>query len=177
MGSHAGRGSSMSNRLSAYLLEDHVRLDALLQQSTANPEHFDHAAFETFRAGILRHIGIEEKLLLPAARRKNGGTPLAMAEPLRIEHAALASLLVPTPDAALVAELRKLLLSHNPREEGPEGLYAVCESLLGDEAAELCERAKNMPAVPTAPHFDGAGVHRTAEAALQSARAAFLRRK
>lgn len=167
----------MSNRLSAYLLQDHARLDALLQQSAADPDRFDHAAFEAFRSGLLRHIGIEEKLLLPAARRKNGGTPLSMAEPLRTEHAALASLMVPTPDAALVAEVRKLLLAHNPREEGPLGLYAVCESLLGDEAAELCERAKNMPAVPTAPHFDGAGVHRTADVALLSARASFLRRK
>lgn len=166
----------MSNSLSAYLLEDHARLESLLQQSVADPARFDRAAFEGFRAGLLRHIGIEEKILLPAARRKNGGNPLALAQPLRMEHAALASLLVPTPDAALVGELRKLLQLHNPREEGPEGLYAICEALLGDEAAALRERAEAMPAVRTAPHFDGAGVHRSADSAL-SAAARILRPK
>lgn len=167
----------MSNTLSAYLLEDHARLDGLLRQSVADPAHFDRTAFQAFRAGLLRHIGIEEKLLLPAARRKNGGVPLALAQELRIEHAALASLLVPTPDAALVAELRELLQQHNPREEGPEGLYAICESLLGGEAEDLLAQARSMPVVRTAPHFDGAGVHRTADSALRSARTSFLGRK
>jgi len=163
----------MSDSLSAYLLEDHARLEALLNQSVADPARFDHAAFESFRAGLLRHIGIEEKLLLPAARKKNGGAPLALAQPLHREHAALASLLVPTPDVALVGEIRSLLLLHNPREEGAEGLYAICENLLGSEAMPMLERAKAAPAVRTAPHFDGAGVHRTAESALRSAARAF----
>jgi hypothetical protein len=163
----------MGNTLSEYLLEDHARLEALLNKSVADPAKFDHTAFEGFRAGLLRHIGIEEKLLLPAARKRSGGTPLALARPLRLEHAALASLLVPTPDVMLVGEIRSLLLQHNPREEGPEGLYAICESLLGSEAVKLLEEAKRAPAVRTAPHFDGPGVHRTAESALRSAARAF----
>ncbi len=85
--------------------------------------------------------------------------------------------MVPTPDAALVEEIRWLLLRHNPREEGPEGLYAVCESLLGSEAVTLLERAKAMPAVRTAPHFDGPAAHRTAESALRSAERAFAQKE
>ena len=100
----------MGNTLSSYLLEDHARLDALLLKSVADPAHFDHEAFESFRSGLLRHIGIEEKLLLPAARKQNGGKPLALAHALHVEHAALASLMVPTPDAALVDEKRDILL-------------------------------------------------------------------
>jgi hypothetical protein len=163
----------VGNTLSSYLLEDHARLDALLLKSVADPAHFDHEAFERFRSGLLRHIGIEEKLLLPAARKQNGGKPLALAHALHVEHAALASLMVPTPDAALVDEIRRLLTRHNPREEGPEGLYAICESLLGSETVTLLERAKAMPAVRTAPHFDGPAAHRTAESALRSAERAF----
>ena len=167
----------MSNALSRYLLDDHTRLDALLLKSVADPARFDHAAFESFRSGLLRHIGIEEKLLLPAARKQNGGKPLPLAHALRVEHAALASLMVPTPDVALVEEIRRLLLRHNPREEGSEGLYAVCESLLGSEALTLLERAKAMPAVRTAPHFDGPAAHRTAESALRSAERAFAQKE
>lgn len=159
----------MNATLSSYLLEDHARLGELLDRSVAEPDRFDHVAFEEFRGGLLRHIAIEEKILLSAVRRKNGGIPLPLALPLRVEHAALASLLVPSPDAALVGELRRVLEQHNPREEGPEGLYAICEERCGSEVAALIAQARAMPAVRTAPHQDGPGVIRTAAAALLSA--------
>jgi hypothetical protein len=154
--------------LVGYLTGDHARLDALLARAAADPEEFDAGAFEEFRAGLLRHIGIEEKILLADARRRRGGEPLPIAARLRVEHGALASLLVPTPDAALVAEIRALLRVHNGREEGAGGVYAICEALAGPEAGALLERARAAPSVPLAPHFDGKGTHRCAAEALRA---------
>jgi hypothetical protein len=132
---------------------------------------FDAAAFEELRAGLLRHIGIEEKLLLPAARRARGGVPIERARELRIDHAALTSLMVPTPDAALCREVASLLSAHDDKEEGESGVYAECERLLSDdESAALAERAGSFPAVPVMRHFDGPGTYRTAELALAAAR-------
>ena len=159
----------MPSDLARFLADDHARLDALLKASVANPQHFDIEAFEKFRAGLLRHIGIEEKLLLPYARRQREGAPLPIAAILRIEHSALASLMVPTPDPALVGEIAGLLTQHNAREEGADGLYEQCAALAGEDAATLVQRARSTPAPPLAKHFDGRGVHRTAAEALRAA--------
>ncbi len=161
------RFATPAGRLSQYMAADHARLEALLERSVADPDRFDAASFEEFRAGLLRHISIEEKILLADARRRRGGEPLPVAKLLRVEHGALASLLVPTPDHALVAEIRTLLRSHDAREEGPGGLYEACERLAGDEASALLERARKAPAVPVAAHFDGPGAKRTAAGALR----------
>jgi hypothetical protein len=156
-----------------YLTEDHARLDALLRASIADEQAFDHAAFEEFRAGLLRHIGIEEKLLLPHARRQNG-EPLAVAAALRLEHAALASLLVPTPDHALAREIRSLLQQHNLKEEGDQGLYAQCAALGNDD---LLEHMKATRPPPLAKHFDGNGTYRSAADALAAAERALQRQR
>lgn len=152
--------------LHALLCEDHARLDALLAAATRDPGAFDHGAFEQFRRGLLRHIGIEEKILLPAAKRRRGGEPLPVAARLRVDHGALASLLVPTPDAALACEIRSILVEHDALEEGPGGMYDRCEALAGDELAALIDALRGAPDVPVAKHFDGHGVHRTAASAL-----------
>jgi hypothetical protein len=154
--------------IEAYLEEDHRRLDGLLRAAVADPARFDLEAFERFRAGLLRHIGIEEKLLLPDARRRRG-EQLPLAAVLRLEHAALASLLVPTPDRALALEIEGLLQKHNAREEGAEGLYAQCAALAGPDGDALVERMRATREPPLAKHFDGQGVVRTAEAALLAA--------
>ena len=95
-------GQAMPGPLTGYLAEDHRRLDTLFQSASADPDHIDRAAYEQFRGGLLRHIGMEEKILLPAAQRLNGGTPLSMAAKLRRDHGALAALLMPTPTAAII---------------------------------------------------------------------------
>lgn len=158
-----------SPRITDWLIDDHRRLHALLEKSRAS-ESFDAEAFATFRAGLLRHIAIEEKLLLPAARRARNGVAIERAWDLRMDHAALTSLLVPTPDAALVGEILSILGPHDDKEEGPAGVYAECERLLSDEESRaLTERALALPPIPLASHFDGQGSVRTAKAAIASA--------
>ena len=52
----------------------------------SNPA-LDFEAYDLFRRGLLRHIAMEEKVLLPEARRLRGGSPLAIAVRLRADHA------------------------------------------------------------------------------------------
>ena len=159
----------MSQRFTDLLVADHQRLHRLLAAAHAG-EDLDHAAFAAFRAGLLRHIAIEEKVLFPAVRRARVGTPLARARDLRIEHAALTSLVVPTPDARLSAELEALLASHDAKEEGADGVYAECEAALTPaDSRALVAVAEALPPVRVAPHFDGPGVYRTAALALAAA--------
>lgn len=165
----------MSGPLHALLARDHARLEALLDRATADPGHFDDEAFEEFRAGLLRHIGIEEKILLPDAKRRRGGVPLPLAQRLRVDHGALASLLVPTPDAALVGEIRSILGDHDRLEEEPGGLYDQCEELAGADAAAIVERVIAAPSVPLAKHFDGHGVYRSAAEALAASESSHAR--
>jgi hypothetical protein len=142
-----------------FLTEDHVRLDALLRKAVADPSRVDLAAYDLFRAGLLRHIAMEEKVLLPAARRLRGGEPLPAAKSLRADHGALAALLVPTPTPEIIAAIRGVLDAHNPLEEGPDGVYAQCERLAGGEAESLLARIHEVPEVPLAAHVDGPRVH------------------
>ena len=63
----------MPGPLSRLLAEDHARLDGLLQRAVADAEEINHATYAAFRAGLLRHISLEEKVLLPAAQQWHGG--------------------------------------------------------------------------------------------------------
>lgn len=155
----------MAGPLTAWFAADHARLDGFLRRSVADPRAFDRDAFETFRSGLLRHIALEEKFLLPRARKARGGEPLPVARRLRVDHGAIASLLVPTPDAQIVAELRSILEPHNAVEEGPGGLYETCDHLLAPEVDDVLERIRAYPDVKAAPHNDGPGTYRTAEEA------------
>jgi hypothetical protein len=157
-------------RVTEYLISDHARLHELLERARSGSA-LERGAFAAFRAGLLRHIGIEEKLLFPAVRNALAGVPLAGALELRVDHAAIASLLVPTPDLALATELADLLARHDGAEECPEGVYEQCEQILGEERSRaLAEQARATGEVPVAAHYDGPTVHRTAAAALAAAR-------
>lgn len=158
----------MSGPIARFLSEDHDRLEALLSEATADPDRIEPVAYETFRASLLRHIGIEEKILATAFRTSGPPDPEfeALARVLRIDHGAIASLLVPSPTHALVREIRSILRPHNGLEEGETGFYAQCDARLAGQAEELVARMRAYPPVPTVAHNDGPRVHRTAAEAL-----------
>ncbi len=145
----------MAERIEAFLTEDHARLDALLGRADADPNAIDAAAFDAFRRGLLRHIAMEEKVLLPLARAAQGDQPLAIAKRLREDHGKIAKLLVPSPTHAGCAALRAVLAAHNALEEGAGALYATCDALAAGDVDTWLARLSAQPAVPPAPHYDG----------------------
>ena len=144
----------MAGIIHRYLADDHRRLDALLDRAMADPEKIDAAAYAHFRTGLLKHIGMEEKILLPAARKQRGGEPLPVAAKLRLDHGALTALLVPTPTAPVVAAIRAILKLHNPIEEDAGGMYDQCEELAGAESEQILRQLQNYPEVKVLPHVD-----------------------
>ena len=168
------RESEKPGPVTDFLVKDHQRLEGLLQQAVAHAGHVDQAAYDQFRAGLLRHIGMEEKILLPAAQRLRGGEPLSIASKLRLDHGALATLLMPTPTASIVASIRGILKEHNVLEEGPGGLYEICDELAGSEAPQLLAKLQTAPELKVLPHSDSPQVmdslHRVLERAGYSLR-------
>jgi Hemerythrin HHE cation binding domain len=142
----------MSGPITTFLAADHRRLEQLLARATAAGDAIDLGPYAEFRTGLLRHIAMEEKVLLPAAQRLRAGAPLPLAARLRADHGAIAALLVPPPTPAVVAALRAVLERHNGVEEGAGGLYEVCDLLVAAEADAIVAALRDVPAVPASPH-------------------------
>lgn len=159
----------MPGKIYLYLADDHQRLDTLLERAVSDPENIDDAAYAQFRSGLLKHIGMEEKILLPAAQKRRGGEPLAVAPRLRLDHGALVALLVPPPAAAVVAAIRGILKLHNAIEEDPGGLYDQCGDIVGPDVEEVLSRLQKLPDVKVLPHVDNAFVIEAARRALARA--------
>jgi hypothetical protein len=158
--------------LGTHLALDHRAMEELLDLAGGGDPGgaIDGEAFERFRARLLRHIAIEEKLLFPAARRAGAGPALLeRLQRLRVEHAAITTLLVPTPDAALIDELRRALGPHDTVEEAPGGVYQECEALIGDGSGALLQQVLAYPQVKVARHVDRPGSVRTLAEALARA--------
>jgi hypothetical protein len=157
-----------------FLVKDHGRLEALLQEAVAQAGSVDQGTYDQFRAGLLRHIGMEEKILLPAAQRIRGGEPLPIAAKLRLDHGAIASLLMPPPTAAVIATICAVLKVHNTIEEGPGGLYETCDELAGQEAAQLLAKLQVAPELAVLPCSDSHAVMPAVQRALERAGYEFL---
>lgn len=155
--------------LTEFLVKDHRRLDGLFQAAVARPGSIDDRAYVQFRAGLLRHIGMEEKILLPAAQRQRRGEPLPIAAKLRLDHGALASLLMPTPTAAILVAIQNILVNHNVLEEGAGGLYETCDALAGPEAESTLATLRAAPDVTVMPYNDSPAVMNAVRRALERA--------
>ena len=155
--------------LTEFLVEDHRRLDGLLQAVVAHPGTVDDRAYAQFRAGLLRHIGMEEKILLPAAQRRRSGEPLSLAARLRLDHGALASLLMPTPTDAILTTIQGILVEHNVLEEGAAGLYETCDALAGPETEPILAALRAAPEVTVMPYNDSTVVMNAVRRALERA--------
>ncbi|UVT17746.1 MAG: hemerythrin domain-containing protein [Nitrospira sp.] len=152
-----------------FLMDDHRRLEALLQSAVLSTGRVKQGAYDQFRAGLLRHIGMEEKILLPAAQRLGGGEPLSIAGQLRLDHGAIVALLMPTPTAGIIATLQTILMKHNVIEEGPGGLYEVCDKLVGGESEHVIAKLRAAPEPAVLPHSDTPAVLGAVRRALERA--------
>lgn len=155
------------NALVEWLEQDHRAIEALFDRAGGGGT-LDLAAFDEARARLLRHIAIEEKIVFAEVARA-AGRPLPHARRLRVEHAALTTLLVPVPDLSLLGEVKSLLAHHNDTEEGPDGVYRACADILGARWPDLLARARAYPPVKAAAHVDRPGLVRTAALALARA--------
>ncbi len=92
---------------------------------------------------------------MPAVKLQNGGESLPLARQMRLDHAALAALLVPTPTPAIVGRIRALLEVHNVMEEEDGGIYAQCDELVHEHLDDLLEQLRHARPVKLAPYQDG----------------------
>ena len=145
----------MSGAIHALLADDHARLDRVLARALEG----DHVAYDEFRAGLLRHIAMEEKVLFVDARARRHGSPLPIVRQLHADHAALASLLVPPPTRALLETVRTILEEHNPLEEDAGGLYDTCEELAAGELESVLARMHAIAPVRASEHVDEPRIH------------------
>jgi hypothetical protein len=158
----------MAETIYSYLANDHRRLEDILQRA-AGGRTIEPQAYSEFRGGLLRHIGMEEKILFPAAQAVHGGKVLPLVPKLHLDHGALAALLVLTPTKSVIAAIRTILAAHNPLEEGPAGVYEQCEQLAGSESDPILVRLKSTPAVRMASYVDNPVAMESARQALQRA--------
>ena len=161
--------SKKAGPITGFLVKDHGRLEGLLQSAVAHAGSVDQETYDQFRAGLLRHIGMEEKILLPAAQRLRSGEPLSIAAKLRLDHGAIASLLMPPPTAAVIATIRAVLKVHNTIEEGPGGLYEICDELAVSESTELLAKLQAAPELAVLPCSDSPVVMPAVQRALERA--------
>jgi hypothetical protein len=144
----------MRGSLYEFFAKDHRRLENLLDKATSGPSGYDMTAYGEFRSGLLKHIKMEETILLPAAQKERGGVPLEIAAKIRLDHGALTALMVPPPSRMIIGALRAILADHDLIEEQPSGMYDKLEELTGSEIEDLVLRARATPAVPVHPHND-----------------------
>jgi len=159
----------MPGTLYQYLSDDHKRLDALLTRAVAKRGTVDMESYSEFRKGILRHISMEEKIVLPAIARWQGGRKAELAERLRLDHGAIVSLLVPPPTHSIILTLRSIFEVHNPLEEREGGLYELMEALAGPEAEKILRELMAAPAVPVLPHNEKPEAIETTRLAVERA--------
>jgi hypothetical protein len=142
----------MAGPLYRYLADDHERLDSLFQRAVARPGAIDAESYHEFRKGLLRHISMEEKIVLPAIARWQGGKKAAIAERLRLDHGALVALLAPPPTLSIMLTIRSILDVHNELEEGENGLYRLLDDMAGAETETMLAQLKEAPPVAVLPN-------------------------
>jgi hypothetical protein len=155
--------------ISSYLEEDHRRIEHILQQATGSANRIESKLYEEFRGALLRHIGMEEKVLFPAIRNAMGGNSLPGVDQLHLDHGALAALLVPTPTKSILDAIQTILHRHNIIEEGPNGMYSRFEQLPGIDVDEVLARLQAAPKVATNAHVDNGTAIESVRAAVQRA--------
>ena len=76
---------------------------------------------------------------------------------------------MPTPTTAILTTIRRLLMDHNVLEEGPGGVYDLCDQLAGFDAESLLKDLRAAPSVAVMPHSDSPAVMTTLRRTLERA--------
>ncbi len=143
---------AMQRQIHVFFTNDHRRLETILERATAVPEAYDMNAYGEFRSGLLKHIKMEETILLPFAQKARGGEPLPIAARIRLDHGAITALMVPPPSPVIIGALRAILAKHDALEEGAGGMYEALDNLAENEIEEVMRRIRATPDVPLHPH-------------------------
>jgi len=140
--------------ISNYMRDEHRHCDdefAKVEQAV-NAGDFKGAfeAFETFMIDTLGHFDKEEEILFPAFEAATLSTE-GPTYVMKLEHNQVRGLLEQVKDAidkedrdrffSAADTLMILLQQHNMKEE--QMLYAMCDNVLDEQAAELVEKMKN----------------------------------
>lgn len=159
----------MNGPLYKFFVDDHRRLEKLLNRAAANAPEYDMTAYGQFRSGLLKHIKMEENIIIPAAQKAREGKPLPIAEKVRLDHGAIVALMVPPPAPNIVKALRQILANHNRLEEDLGGLYDLCERLSGPRLEEIMNMVGSVTDVPVLPHRSGPDILQVTRRALERA--------
>jgi len=159
----------MRGALYQYMADDHERLDSLLRRAVVKPGAIDAEPYHEFRNGLLRHISMEEKIVLPAIARWQGGKKATIGERLRLDHGALVALLAPTPTPSIMLTIQSILEVHNELEEQEGGLYELLDHLAGPETEQMLARLNSAPSVAVLPNNDKPEVFEAAKRAVARA--------
>lgn len=138
--------------ITTYLSNDHDRLDQLLRQSVTPSGDINNEAYQQFRQGLLRHIGIEEKILIPALKQNLDEEMQKTLDRIRSDHSAIVALLVPPPSPAIVHALTAILTEHNELEEKNGGFYERADAYDESAVKQIAEKVKNAPEVKSLPN-------------------------
>ncbi len=158
----------MFGPLFEFLVADHARLAGLLERVPRESGEMDLPAYHSFRSGLLKHIGMEENILLPALERAHGVSRTTIAR-IRRGYQALTALLAATPSAGILRTLGAVLADHDRLERAPGGPYAACERLGEESRDALLARVRSAPEVPVAPLREGTRAISAARRALARA--------
>lgn len=157
----------MTDRLHALLSQDHQRLRELLDAALRADGSIDEQFFAAFRSGLLRHIGIEERILFADLRGRSAMSEVEVQ--LHRDHAVLAALLVPPPAAPEIELIRAILSEHDVLEEEAGGMYERVEQLAGEDLEKMLAQLRKFPEIPTAPYSDSPILRKSIAHLLQEA--------
>lgn len=158
----------MNGDLYNYFFGDHRKLEEALDRAAAG-ESIEIESYQRFRVGLLRHIGLEEKVLLPALEPHVKDRMKAVLDQIRLDHGAITALMVPPPTHGIIRAIRHILEKHNVLEESREGLYDVCENLPAEIVQQIVEKARSAPPVKVVPNNAAPGVIDATRRALERA--------
>lgn len=113
-------------------------------------------------------------MLLVVAKRALGHAH-PVRERLSIDHSLLATLLIPTPTPAILAEMREILEVHNQLEEGEGAFYQSVEQLAPDRVVAIEAELRVFRQPTVAQHVDSDRVWTHIEDLRQERREAWKR--